>query len=301
MLVERLSLQTGRSVSQLHDFAMSAGRKYKIFEIPKRSGGTRLIEQPAKSVKAVQRWLVKSLFSRYLVHPCVKGYRAKLSIYDNASAHAQFRYTLRADFKDFFWSFRSEDVERFLRSNVIEGVVLSELDIAFVVGVVSREGRLVMGAPSSPMLTNIMMYDVDSAIASVAREHHAVYTRYADDLFLSSNVAYQSGIILKEIQSYLRRDDLPSLCLNDKKTLFLSKKFHREVTGLVITSDGRISLGRDKKRMLKAMLFRSLQNQLTDEERGQLSGYLNWAASVDPAFLDTLRLKYGAKVVLDHR
>ncbi len=145
MLLERLSLQTGRSVRELYDFAMSAGRKYRTFEIPKRSGGVRLIEQPSKSVKAVQRWLVRSLFSKYLVHRCAMGYRTNVSIYDNASAHAEFRYTIRADFKDFFWSFRSEDIESFFRRNAPEGSALSELDIVFVVGVVSRQERLGSG------------------------------------------------------------------------------------------------------------------------------------------------------------
>jgi hypothetical protein len=294
MLVERLSIQTGLSVSSLLDFARAAGRMYKMFEIPKRSGGTRLIEQPAKSVKAMQRWLIRSLLSKYSVHPSAIGYRASRSIRDNALPHTGFRYSLRMDFKDFFWSFRSEDVERFLRRVQLEGIVLSDIDIAFVVAVVSRQGRLVMGAPSSPALTNAMMYDLDYEIAGVARNYSAIYTRYADDLFLSSDIVGQSELLRAKVMTCVREADLPHLQINTDKTLYLSKKHHREITGLVVTPQGNVSLGRHRKKMIRSLIHSALLDKLDGARHGQLAGYINWAASVEPAFLESLERKYGA-------
>jgi RNA-directed DNA polymerase len=113
MLVERIAHQTGWSVNRLMDFSRSAGRKYKVFEIPKRSGGKRVIEQPSKSVKAIQRWLSRSLFSKYQIHPAAHAYRKDVSVRDNALVHSKYNYTLRVDFKDFFWSFLSDDVSQF--------------------------------------------------------------------------------------------------------------------------------------------------------------------------------------------
>ncbi len=115
MLLERLSRQTGWSIERLLAFSASAGRRYKTFEVPKRSGGTRLIEQPARPVKAVQRWVVKALFEKYPIHRSAFGYRKQLSVRNNAIAHSGFAYTLRLDFTDFFGRFTHKISKDFCR------------------------------------------------------------------------------------------------------------------------------------------------------------------------------------------
>lgn len=107
MLLERLSIQTRRSQQQLVDFAFSAGRKYKVYDIPKRSGGFRTIEQPSRSVKLLQKLLVNTLFDRYPIHPSATAYISGKSIRDNASIHASFSFTIRMDFSDIFLEFQS--------------------------------------------------------------------------------------------------------------------------------------------------------------------------------------------------
>jgi RNA-directed DNA polymerase len=166
---------------------------------------------------------------------------------------------------------------------------------------VSRQGRLVMGAPSSPGLTNAMMHDLDSKIASIAYDRHAIYTRYADDLFLSSNVAGQSDLLRDRVNACVAEAGLPNLSIDPDKTLYLSKKHHREITGLFVTPQGNVSLGRDRKRMLKSLVHRALLDKLDQEERGRLAGYINWAASVEPTFLETLERKYGRTPVANLR
>lgn len=297
MLVERLSQQTGKSVPDLLSFASSASLRYKVFEIDKRSGGKRKIEQPSKAVKSLQRWLVHTLFSKYNIHPSAIGYRKNMSILDNALPHASFRYTVRLDFNDFFWSFRKENIESFLRKNSIEGMSLSENDILFASNVVSRNGRLAMGAPSSPTITNAMMYNFDRIIARIASEHQWIYTRYADDLFISTNFSGQYSTIVKNVSNALPFDEVPELSLNLKKNAFLSKKHHRSVTGLVITPDGGVSLGRDRKRKIKALIHQFTTNKIDEENLSLLSGLLNWSASVEPNFIISLHNKYGRATV----
>ena len=301
MLLERLSLQTGRSKVQLLDFGQSAGRKYKEYLVPKRSGGFRKIEQPSKSVKAVQRWLISSLFSKYPEHQAATGYKKGSSISANAGAHAKYRYTLRIDFKDFFWSFRAEDIENFLRNTQALGLQLSNDDIKFVVGAVCRQGRLVMGAPSSPIITNVMMYGLDSTISEACRGLGTQYTRYADDIYVSSNVPNRLREVEKLILRAIAQGPLGNLRVNEQKTCHLSKKYRRVVTGLVITTEGRVSLGRDRKRMIKALVHRASLDQCDSASLAQLSGYLNWASDVEPDFLRSLDKKYGSHLVLKLR
>lgn len=300
MLLDRLSLQTRRSRQELLDFAFSAGLRYKEYPIDKRSGGKRIIEQPARSVKALQRWLEKVLFKSYPVHASAMGYRTGVSIRDNGMAHSSFAYSVRLDFKDFFWSFKQNDVEKFFREKSVVAGGLSSDDVSFIAALVTRNDRLAMGAPSSPTLTNIMMYELDSKLEAIAQSYDASYTRYADDLFFSSNVPGSSYDIVKQVVSCIDTWDCPRLEINHEKTAYLSRRSRRTVTGLVITSDGRVSLGRDRKKMIKALLHKAISGALDPARFGELSGYINWAKSADPEFIASLNNKYGSDAVIKY-
>nr|QQZ50993.1 hypothetical protein JKL49_07225 [Phenylobacterium glaciei] len=55
--------------------------------------------------------------------------------------------------------------------------------------------RLAIGAPSSPALSNILMWDIDAAIAEMIDGEQVSYTRYADDLtFSARRTGYLNGI-----------------------------------------------------------------------------------------------------------
>jgi RNA-directed DNA polymerase len=146
-------------------------------------------------------------------------------------------------------------------------------------------------------LTNIMMYRLDEEITDLAVMHMSAYTRYADDIFISSDAAGKSSKLFEGLSLILSQIDLPKLHINSEKTRYLSKKAHREVTGLIVTPQGMISLGRDRKRMIKSKINDAIHRKLDESERGWLAGYINWIASADPAFLDALRRKYGPSAV----
>ena len=84
----------------------------------------------------------------------------------------------------------------------------------------------------------------------------------------------------------------PTLQINDQKTVFTSRKRLRRVTGLVLTSDRKISIGRGKKRLLKGMVFKLLRGQLDLESANQLRGWVAYVRSVEPEFIAALQLKY---------
>ena len=81
-----------------------------------------------------------------------------------------------------------------------------------------------------------------------------VYTRYADDVFLSTDKPYKLSSMLETIESKLVEDGGPVLRINDKKTVFTSRKRQRVITGIVLTSDCVLSIGRKKKRGRKPLL-----------------------------------------------
>lgn len=187
MLIETLAKQSGVSESRLNVIANTASRRYKVYEIPKRTGGMRTIEHPSRELKAIQRWIVKTVFDLFPTHECATAYKKRASIKINAERHQLTNYTTRYDFLGFFPSFRQERIILFLsRQNVASNLGLSEQDIDFIGKIVCRKGRLTVGAPSSPTVSNVMMFAFDQSFAEFCDRRGIVYTRYADDLFLSS-------------------------------------------------------------------------------------------------------------------
>ena len=62
--------------------------------------------------------------------------------------------------------------------------------------------------------------------------------------------------------------------------------------GLVLTSDRKISIGRPKKRMLRALVEKLKHNKLTPEKVAHLRGWIAYMHSVEPSFVMTLQRKY---------
>jgi RNA-directed DNA polymerase len=124
----------------------------------------------------------------------------------------------------------------------------------------------------------------------------ATYTRYADDLFFSSNVGGAMRYFDEAVTRIVGALPYPkTLRLNPGKTAHLSKKRRRTVTGLVLTSDGNVSVGRSVKRRIRAMVHQ--YDRLSPKERQYLAGWLAHCRDVEPNFINALVLSYGVEEV----
>jgi RNA-directed DNA polymerase len=118
------------------------------------------------------------------------------------------------------------------------------------------------------------------------------YTRWADDLFFSTIYPDILKDYPEKTESILKALAFPSsLELNRSKIRHSSKKGRRQVTGLVITSDKRVAIGRHRKRFIRRQLHRFAA--LTEPEREELAGLLAFAIDIEPDFLNALIIKYG--------
>lgn len=298
MLIETLAKQSGVSEARLNVIANTASRRYKVYEIPKRAGGMRTIEHPSRQLKAIQRWIVKTVFYLFPIHECATAYKKGTSIKINAERHQHTNYTTRYDFLAFFPSFRQERLSLFLsRQNIPLDLGLSEQDIEFIGNMVCRNGRLTIGAPSSPTVSNVMMFAFDHSFAEFCDRRDIVYTRYADDLFLSSKEPHSLGGLEDEIRRVNRSVEHLALRINHKKTAYLSRRYGRRVTGIVITPDRKLSIGRDRKREIKALVHRWLNEKLRPHEFAYMRGLLAFASDVEPDFEARLKRKYGEQTI----
>lgn len=294
MLIELLSKTANIPEAKLLSLAQTASRRYKVYTIPKRTGGDRLIEHPSRELKAIQRWIVLALFARFPVHEAATAYRKGLGIRENAERHRRTKFTNRYDFSSFFPSFSQERVRLYVaEQSQILGIQLTERDLDFVGNVVCRHGRLTIGAPSSPAITNAMMFEFDRRMHDACHGRGLVYTRYADDIFVSS---FEPGR-LEKLESVIleSKRNIPHLRLrlNHQKTTYLSKKYSRKITGVVITPEHELSIGRERKREIKALIHQWISGKLEREMFSYLKGLFAFAIDIEPQFEERLVQKYG--------
>lgn len=226
------------------------------------------------------------------------AYRKGAGIRANAERHQHTRFTNRYDFKDFFPSFSADRVRLFVHEQTkMLGIELSEQDLDFAVSIVCRHGKLTIGAPSSPAITNAMMFEFDQRMHQECEKRGLIFTRYADDIFVSSTEAGQLKGVGQLIAKCKR--GVPHLCLrlNQSKTAHLSKKYRRTVTGVVITPQHTLSIGRGRKREIKSLIHQWIKGELDGERASYLRSLFAFAIDIEPDFEERLIQKYGAEEI----
>lgn len=286
--------------AQLIQFAVTAPHRYKKYDIPKRSGnGTRKIAQPSKQLKFIQKIILLKLEKLLTPHQSAYAYVKNKSIKDNATVHLDNRYLLKMDFKDFFPSITPElmfqEYARF-------GIVFSDDEKALLSNILffklrkNSKLKLSIGAPSSPFISNIVMRHFDMVVSALCEDKKIKYSRYADDITFSSNIRDILFELPQEIASTLKKEGYHDITLNTEKTIFSSKKNNRHVTGVTLSNDKKLSIGRDKKRLLSASIHTFSLGKLCDKDIEKLKGELAFAFYIEPEFKVRMHKKYGSLI-----
>jgi hypothetical protein len=89
------------------------------------------------------------------------------------------------------------------------------------------------GAPTSPIISNIICQRLDYLLTGVAKRFGLKYSRYADDITFSSmhNVYITEGEFLKELHRIIAEQ---GFCIKESKTRLQKDGYRKEVTGLVV-------------------------------------------------------------------
>lgn len=278
---------------------LTAASRYKLHFIEKRHGrGKRLIAQPTAEVKILQRWAVANYVNILPIHEAATAYRSGASIKEHAALHAGNRYLLKLDFENFFPSILGSHFFMHLKSHMDISDANANLlvRLLFRYEQASKNYVLSIGAPSSPSVSNTIMYDFDNRLAGYCLSHEIVYSRYADDLALSTNEPKVLNEAFLFIQQLCKNVPYPSLSLNNDKTVFASKKHKRQLTGLVLTNDGQTSLGREKKRQIRSMAHHYSMDELPLDQVSHLRGLIAFAFSIEPPFVETIKRMIGEEL-----
>ena len=301
-ILEVLAIETAMSLDFVDRIVKTAPSRYKTYQIPKRSGGQRTISQPAKEVKLLQRALIDVLLRTLPVHDAATAYRMGMSIKDNALRHIGDGPILKMDFKDFFPSITPIDWSEYCKAT---GILTDPLDIKQTTLLMFQRPkgssglRLGIGAPSSPFLSNALLFEFDRQVTEAVAHDHVIYSRYADDLTFSAPRTGHLVNVEKLVRNTLAGLVYPKkLSLNMDKTTRVTRKFGRHVTGLTLTNDGAVSIGHKRKRLIHSQVHRASLNQLDADDLIALKGMLGFVNSAEPEFMDILRRRYGANTLV---
>lgn len=199
---------------------------YKSFVIPKKNGTSRTITEPLPSLKEIQNWILHEILNKCKISKYAKAYVKNRSIKGNARFHINKEVVLSVDLKDFFGSISVDMVDELFRSlgySLEVSSILSRL--------CCLNGTLPQGAPTSPMLSNIVFLYLDESISKYALNNTINYTRYADDLTFSGS--FRPGQVIKFITDLLINSPFR---LNHDKTRSRRRNQRQEVTGIVVNS-----------------------------------------------------------------
>ncbi|MCU6318585.1 retron St85 family RNA-directed DNA polymerase [Klebsiella aerogenes] len=294
----------GISRIKLASSARRSPLKYKVYKIPKRHSGVRVIAQPTPEVKDLQRKLVEFLRTQLTVHPCATAYEPGKGIRENALRHVNNRYLLKMDFSNFFNSIKPEMFKNALLHDSVEiddNTLMLLINIFFWCPGKKLSGKLVLsvGAPSSPFISNYVMKKFDQLLSEICAKAGITYTRYADDMTFSTQRENVLFMLKEQIATLLAQSGYENITINESKTVFSSKAHNRHVTGVTLTNDNQLSVGRKNKRYASSLIFRFKLGELSTDETLTLKGLLSHYFHIEPGFKLSMKKKYGLAIIND--
>jgi len=156
--------------------------KYHQFQIPKKNGGQRQIASPSKKLKTIQVKLKDALYEIYPTKPSAHGFAKGKSIVTNAERHLDKKFIFNIDLSDFFGSIHFGRVRNLFRSSPFE---FNNTVSTILAQICCLDNSMPQGAPTSPILSNMIAWKLDSQLQHLAKITNSTYTRYADDLSFS--------------------------------------------------------------------------------------------------------------------
>jgi RNA-directed DNA polymerase len=267
---EVLATLLGLNPGIIWSFVSRNDRHYRRFNIPKGKG-VREILAPKVALKIVQKWISVQLVSQFTLQDHVFGFVPGRSHIEAAARHTEASWVFSVDIKDFFPSTPKKWVS--------DSLVSLGYDInsaALIADICCYRGKLAQGAPSSPVLSNICMLELDDGLKRLSEEMQIRVTRYADDVTFSSTSPYPED--LPERIGTLFKNTPWTLA--EEKTDFAASPKRLKVHGLIV-NDKKIKLTKGYRNKLRAYRHMIDSGRCQEEDLARLKGHLNFSKQIE--------------------
>lgn len=277
-------------------YGIADNKKYESFNIPKATGGSRLISAPKKSLKFLQKQFadiflqcvleIQNENPQYL--KCNHAFEKHKSIISNAQLHQRKKYILNIDIADFFGSIHYGRIKGFLMND--KHFRMSENGARIIAKLATYDQKLPQGSPLSPILASLIGNTLDIRLVKLAKKHRLTYTRYADDITFSSNIDFRKNFVDWDDEKKIwiadnkleRTINHAGFNINPNKTRYSCFNSRQVVTGLIVNK--YVNVNSEYKKQNRAMVDSLLKtgkfyilkdNQKSQGNINQLIGRLN--------------------------
>lgn len=248
-----------RSMEDIHAlfFEIPENDRYVEFTIPKKNGGHREISAPIDVIKEIQRDLALLFQAVYTPIKAVNGFVYGRNVKTNASPHVGARVLLNIDLKDFFSTISYGMVLKLFKKNKYK----KNNDVAKLFATMCcYKKRLPQGAPTSPVLSNMIVERMDHELIFLSKQNSMFYSRYADDLTFSIKKAqaFPTSMVKMEGEKLTLGSELKEIIeksgftLNEEKLRMATNKQRQIVTGLVVNK--KCNVKRNYVRKLRSII-----------------------------------------------
>ena len=287
-----LERDLGIGAKTLYAVSNNISKHYHKVKLPKKGGGYRNLSVPDEVLKSIQRQISEVLLIHMPVSRYAKAYRFGSSTLRNAKHHVGKQVVLKLDILHFFDSIRYSAV----KDKAFPEAIYAEPLRILLTTLCYHKDALPQGAPSSPAITNTILYEFDELVGHWCRERNVAYTRYCDDMTFSGD--FDPAEVVRFVRLELRK---MGFLLNEQKTRIQRPGQQQTVTGIVVNE--KLSIPTDYRRKLRQELYYcrkfGIQEHLQkigleipeDTYRMQLLGKVNYVLQVQPDDRDMLEAR----------
>lgn len=287
--LKHLAVLTSTPYPILYSIVHRTNDYYRVFPIAKRNGDKRWISVPSKSLLKVQKWINKEILSSEFVLNHISynstAYISKKGHLFNAKQHFGNNDIIKLDITRFFESISERQVFHvfhrlgykpyvcFILSRICTRTISYLSDKRILTdpkrwttnkeykfsGLMHSQkvqalGHLPQGAPTSPLLSNLVSQNFDKKIVEIANSRYLTYTRYADDLVLSGDIEsrVQASTLISDISRILRKEGFK---INFQKTKYRPKGTRQIITGICINDSNKVRVPKSYKDKVRQELY----------------------------------------------
>lgn len=281
--------ELGFSGKALYSVSNHIKRHYRQVQIPKVNGEIRKLNVPDDLLMSIQRAINNRLLCLEEVSHYAMAYRTGTSTKANAKPHVNKPVMLKMDIRHFF----DRLIFPLIKYKAFPTTRYSEQNRILLTFLCTYNDALPQGAPTSPVISNIIMQEFDNYVGNWCEERNIDYTRYCDDMTFSGD--FDPVPVIALVRKELKK---MGLYLNDKKTTIVRKGHRQSVTGIVVNE--KVSVPVEYKKSIRQEMYYCMKYGIadhltkinwTDTEEAyvaNLLGRINYVISIEP---DNLQMK----------
>ena len=277
---------------------------YRKVSIKKKTGGHREIQIPNDELKQVQKKLAEFIKSQFKnkIFPSCHSYRNNRGIISNSMPHLGCKVLVKLDVKDYFQNITFEQVKQVLDLGFESIQFHPQSDFIRKYGsehypkissylapkkaqetlkkLVYSEHGLPQGAPTSPVISNLVLSNFDKEVYALVTSLNGAYTRYSDDITISfkEDSSQKVAQVIKFVEAKLAENGFK---LNKKKGKINVLRPHQaqRICGVTINS-GKPTISRKQRRLIRAAEHNAKHGKPTTFSEDQIKGHLSFQTYV---------------------